>query len=188
MGVGILKGLFDSAGTYQNRVEDSIPGLRCPTDGRLSCEEGLTGSFLSDQAHMSLACGVWAGQMGKGDRSASGTEPESGGGIKLSGRMRRGGPGLLVARVGKPRWLKILMITEGSSMAVRMANGPPHCGHVVRSMAKTRLIIAPSSSGPVVKQRGDRRPGWRCPSPGSPHRGRSETAARRWERVRHGSE
>jgi len=31
---------------------------------------------------MSLHGGVWAGEMGKGDRSAPGIEPESGGGIR----------------------------------------------------------------------------------------------------------
>ncbi len=31
------------------------------------------------------------------------------------------------------------MITLGSSIAARMVKGPPHCGQVVRSMAKTRL-------------------------------------------------
>jgi len=36
--------------------------------------------------------------MGKGDLSAPGTELAAGGGIKLSGRMRRGGPELLVGR------------------------------------------------------------------------------------------
>ncbi len=43
------------------------------------------------------------------------------------------------ARVGKPRCARILAITEGSSIAARMIKGPPHCGQVVMSMAKTRL-------------------------------------------------
>ena len=43
------------------------------------------------------------------------------------------------ARVGNPRWVRILAITAGSSMAARMLKGLPHCGQVVRSMAKTRL-------------------------------------------------
>jgi len=30
------------------------------------CEKGLTGPFFSDRASMSLHCGVWAGEMGKG--------------------------------------------------------------------------------------------------------------------------
>ena len=45
---------------------------------------------------MVLSCGVYGWVLGKGGLSTPGTEPESGGGIKLSGRMRRGGPGLLV--------------------------------------------------------------------------------------------
>ena len=47
---------------------------------------------------MALSCGVGAGALGKGDLSAPGTEPESGWGIRLSGRMHRGGPGLWVGR------------------------------------------------------------------------------------------
>ncbi len=47
---------------------------------------------------MLLSCGVGAGQMGKGDLSAPGTEPESGGKLRLFARMCRGGPGLGVAR------------------------------------------------------------------------------------------
>ena len=43
------------------------------------------------------------------------------------------------ARVSNPRWLSILPITAGSSMAARIVKGPPHCGHVVRSMANTRV-------------------------------------------------
>ena len=35
------------------------------------------------------------------------------------------------ARVGKPRCAKILMITEGSSIAARMGKGPLHCGQMV---------------------------------------------------------
>ena len=44
-----------------------------------------------------------------------------------------------MARVGKPRCVRILAITAGSSMAARRVKGPPHWGQVVRSMAKTRL-------------------------------------------------
>ncbi len=51
--------------------------------------------------------------------------------------MRAGARG--GARVGKPRCVRILMMTAGSSMAARMVKGPPHWGQVVRSMAKTRL-------------------------------------------------
>ncbi len=51
-------------------VEDSIPGLRCPTCERSSCEEGLTGSLFLDRASLALPCGVWAGAMGKGGVSA----------------------------------------------------------------------------------------------------------------------
>jgi len=76
--------------------------------------------------------------MGKGDLSAPGTEPESGGGIRLfcKNASRRAGA-FGGARVGKPRWLNSLMITAGSSMAARMVNEPPHWGQVVIPMAKT---------------------------------------------------
>jgi len=43
------------------------------------------------------------------------------------------------ARLGKPKWVRILTITAGSSIAARRVKGPPHCGQVVMSMAKTRL-------------------------------------------------
>jgi len=43
------------------------------------------------------------------------------------------------AGVGNPRWLKILAITVGSSMAARRVNVPPHCGQVVISISTTRL-------------------------------------------------
>jgi len=45
------------------------------------------------------------------------------------------------ARVGKLWWLKILMITAGSSMAARMVKGPPHWEQVVMSMENTRLSM-----------------------------------------------
>ncbi len=82
-----------------------------------------------------------AGKLGKGDLSAPGTEQEAGGWIRLSGRIRRGErvPGRGGGRLGKPRCVRILAITAGSSMAARMVNGPPHCGQVVISMANTRL-------------------------------------------------
>ncbi len=41
--------------------------------------------------------------------------------------------------MGKPRCARILTITAGSSMAALRVKGPPHCGQVVMSMAKTRL-------------------------------------------------
>jgi len=34
---------------------------------------GSDGSFFSDRANPSLQCGVWAGEMGKGDLSAPGS-------------------------------------------------------------------------------------------------------------------
>ncbi len=49
-------------------------------------------------SRLSLQSGTWGGETGKGGVSALGTEPESSGGIKLSGRTRRGGPGLWVGR------------------------------------------------------------------------------------------
>ena len=47
---------------------------------------------------MALSCGVCGWALGKGDLSAPGTEPESGGAIKLSERIGRGGPWFLVKR------------------------------------------------------------------------------------------
>ena len=41
------------------------------------------------------------------------------------------------ARVGRPRWLRILIITGGSSIAAMIFKAPPQFGH--RSMSKTRL-------------------------------------------------
>ena len=43
------------------------------------------------------------------------------------------------ARVGKPRWLRILMITGGSSMAAMIFKMPPQCGQCSMSISKTRL-------------------------------------------------
>ena len=56
--------------TTKNRVEDSIPGLRCPTCGRSSCEEGLTRLIVlgSGQDGAPLWRVGWA--MGKGGVSA----------------------------------------------------------------------------------------------------------------------
>ena len=55
----------------------------------------------------------------------------------MNASMRAGARG--GARVGRPRCVRILLITAGSSMAARRVNVPPHCGQVVMSMAKTRL-------------------------------------------------
>ena len=44
-----------------------------------------------------------------------------------------------VARAGKPRWVRILAMTEGSSMAARIVKVPPHCGHCSMSISNTRL-------------------------------------------------
>ncbi len=43
------------------------------------------------------------------------------------------------ARVGKPRWARILTITVGSSMAAMSVKGPPHCGQCAMSISNTRL-------------------------------------------------
>ena len=43
------------------------------------------------------------------------------------------------ARVGRPRWLRILMITGGSSMAAMIFKAPPQFGQCSMSMSKTRL-------------------------------------------------
>jgi hypothetical protein len=43
------------------------------------------------------------------------------------------------ARVGRPRWLRILMITGGSSMAAMIFKAPPQFGQCSTSMSKTRL-------------------------------------------------
>ena len=43
------------------------------------------------------------------------------------------------ARVGRPRWLRILSITGGSSMAAIIFKAPPQLGQCSMSMSKTRL-------------------------------------------------
>ena len=43
------------------------------------------------------------------------------------------------ARVGRPRWLRILTITGGSSMAAMIFKLPPQFGQWSMSMSKTRL-------------------------------------------------
>jgi hypothetical protein len=43
------------------------------------------------------------------------------------------------ARVGRPRWLRILTITGGSSMAAMIFQAPPQFGQCSMSMSKTRL-------------------------------------------------
>ena len=43
------------------------------------------------------------------------------------------------ARVGRPRWLRILTITGGSSMAAMIFKAPPQLGQCSMSMSKTRL-------------------------------------------------
>src|SRR5215467_7269617 len=43
------------------------------------------------------------------------------------------------ARVGRPRWVRILTITGGSSMAAMIFKAPPQLGQCSMSMSKTRL-------------------------------------------------
>ena len=43
------------------------------------------------------------------------------------------------ARVGRPRWARILTITGGSSMAAMLFKLPPQFGQCSMSMSKTRL-------------------------------------------------
>jgi hypothetical protein len=43
------------------------------------------------------------------------------------------------ARVGRPRWVRILTITGGSSMAEMIFKLPPQFGQCSMSMSKTRL-------------------------------------------------
>src|ERR671914_452753 len=43
------------------------------------------------------------------------------------------------ARVGRPRWVRILIITGGSSIAVMIFKAPPQLGQCSMSMSKTRL-------------------------------------------------
>ena len=70
--------------------------------------------------------GSEASRIGSGDQAAWN---------RASGRTgERGG-----ARVGKPRWVKILAITAGSSMAAMSFKAPPQFGQRSRSMSKTRL-------------------------------------------------
>ena len=43
------------------------------------------------------------------------------------------------ARVGKPKWARILTITGGSSIAAMIFKLPPHSGQCSMSISKTRL-------------------------------------------------
>ena len=43
------------------------------------------------------------------------------------------------SRADKPRWVRILAITGGSSMAAMSFKVPPHCGHCSMSISNTRL-------------------------------------------------
>ena len=43
------------------------------------------------------------------------------------------------ARVGKPRWARLLTITAGSSMAAMSVKGLPQCGQAAMSISNTRL-------------------------------------------------
>ena len=43
------------------------------------------------------------------------------------------------ARAGKPRCVRILTMTAGSSMAAMILNSPPHCGQCSRSISNTRF-------------------------------------------------
>src|SRR5262249_3398582 len=43
------------------------------------------------------------------------------------------------ARVGRPRWLRILSITGGSSIAAMIFKAPPQLGQCFTSISKTRL-------------------------------------------------
>jgi len=52
--------------------------------------------LFSDRASLAIPCGVWVGKMGKGDLAAPETELAAGGGLKLSGSMRRSAPEPLV--------------------------------------------------------------------------------------------
>ena len=57
---------------------------------------------------------------------------------RLADLGHRGG-----ARVGRPRWLRILMITGGSSIAAMIFKAPPQLGQCSMSMSKTRLSSRP---------------------------------------------
>ena len=62
--------------------------------------------------HGAPAWRVGCGVMGKEGVSAQNLNRTPGGEIRLSGRMRRG------ARVGKPRWVRILTIPVGAGMSI----------------------------------------------------------------------
>ena len=96
-GIGIIKGLFERIAQYQRRHCGCKPRTSLSDMRAFILRGGLTGPLFSDRASMALHCGVWAGAMGKGDLSAPGTEPESGGGIRRFVGTRRGGPGPGVA-------------------------------------------------------------------------------------------
>jgi hypothetical protein len=55
------------------------------------------------------------------------------------------------ARAGKPRWVRILAMTEGCSMAVMIFKGPPQWGQCWISILNTRLSSRASSGGQVLQ-------------------------------------
>src|SRR5215468_11743659 len=60
--------------------------------------------------------------------------------LRLFGTDRIAAPGSAgVARVGSPKWLRILTITGGSSMAAMIFKAPPQLGQCSMSTSKTRL-------------------------------------------------
>ena len=91
-GIGNLKGLFERIATDPSTRERINPRTLRSDMGAFIWRGRSDGPCFSDWASLSLSCGVCGWALGKKDLSAPGTEPESGGGIKLSGRKRRCGP------------------------------------------------------------------------------------------------
>src|SRR5262249_13144429 len=54
----------------------------------------------------------------------------------------------------RPRWVSILTITGGSSIAAIIFKAPPQLGQCSRSMSKTRLAVGPNSCAVSPPARG----------------------------------
>ena len=136
IGIGISNALFRQAEEYGctrglSRTRSVGPGcgmFRALQPFESPGSGGVLGSGASGRQRRLLARGVEpAGRGGRG----------LGSGLWSRSNDRAGDRG--GARAGKPRWVRILAITGGSSMVARIVKVPPHCGHCSMSISNTRL-------------------------------------------------
>jgi hypothetical protein len=85
-----------------------------------------------------ISCGVARSNSGRAAPSACVGKRFSAAQIIWNRSTRRAGA-RGGARVGRPRWLRILIITGGSSIAAMIFKAPPQFGQCSTSMSKTRL-------------------------------------------------